>query len=96
MTTTALPPVTIALHGRSGLGRVIAESATLSWRGIVKVRRHPAGLADVIIGPAIFLVLFGYVFGGAISGDTSTYLQFVFPGTADGLVDSSCLGFQAA
>lgn len=80
MTTTALPPAPIALHSRSSFGRVIAESATLSWRGIVKIRRHPAGLADVIIGPAIFLVLFGYVFGGAISGDTSTYLQFVFPG----------------
>lgn len=58
----------------------MAQSATLSWRGIVKLRRHPAGLADVIIGPAVFLVLFGYVFGGAIAGDTSEYLQYVFPG----------------
>jgi len=28
----------------------------------------------------IFLLLFVYVFGGAISGDTSTYLQFALPG----------------
>jgi ABC-2 type transport system permease protein/oleandomycin transport system permease protein len=59
---------------------VLAQSATLSLRGVVKIRRNPAGLADVIIGPVIFLVLFGYVFGGAISGNTGEYLQYVFPG----------------
>jgi ABC-2 type transport system permease protein/oleandomycin transport system permease protein len=80
MTTTTLTASRADLRNRVGLGQIITHSATLSWRGIVKIRRHPAGLADVIIGPAIFLVLFGYVFGGAISGDTSAYLQFVFPG----------------
>ena len=65
---------------RVSFGETVAQSATLSWRGLVKLRRNPAGLADVIIGPAIFLVLFGYVFGGAISGDTGEYLEYVFPG----------------
>lgn len=76
MTTATHTPI----KKRVGFGKTIAQSATLSWRGIVKIRRNPAGLADVIIGPAIFLVLFGYVFGGAISGDTGEYLQYVFPG----------------
>ncbi len=58
----------------------LTQCATLAWRGIVKIRRHPATLADVIFGPAIFLVLFVYVFGGAISGSTREYLQFVLPG----------------
>ncbi len=58
----------------------LAQCAALSWRGIVKIRRNPLGLTDVILGPAIFLVLFGYVFGGAIAGDTGRYLQYVFPG----------------
>jgi ABC-2 type transport system permease protein/oleandomycin transport system permease protein len=62
------------------LRQVVTQSATLSWRGIVKIRRNPMGLADVIIGPAIFLVLFGYVFGGAIAGDADGYIQYVFPG----------------
>lgn len=60
--------------------QALAHCVTLSWRGIAKIRRNPMGLADVIVGPAIFLVLFGYVFGGAIAGDTDDYLQFVFPG----------------
>jgi ABC-2 type transport system permease protein/oleandomycin transport system permease protein len=58
----------------------LAQCFTLAWRGVEKIRRNPAGLTDVILGPAIFLVLFGYVFGGAIAGSTSDYLQYVFPG----------------
>ena len=30
--------------------------------------------------PAIFLVIFVYIFGGAVAGDTHTYLQFLLPG----------------
>lgn len=65
---------------RRGLLRSLQQCGTLAWRGIEKIRRNPAGLTDVILGPAIFLVLFGYVFGGAIAGSTSDYLQYVFPG----------------
>jgi ABC-2 type transport system permease protein/oleandomycin transport system permease protein len=80
MTTATAPATRTTPRRYVGLGQVVTQSTTLSWRGIVKIRRNPAGLADVIIGPVIFLVLFGYVFGGAISGDTSAYLQYVFPG----------------
>lgn len=77
-------PVLSAPHerptARPGLADLVRQCATLSWRGIVKTRRNPLGLADVIVGPAIFLVLFGYVFGGALAGDTDDYLQYVFPG----------------
>lgn len=58
----------------------LRQCATFFWRGVEKIRRNPAGLADVIVGPAIFLVLFGFVFGGAIADSTSDYLQYVFPG----------------
>ncbi len=68
---------------RSGprrLGLALRQCLTLSWRGIVKIRRNPLVLADVIFGPLIFLVLFVYVFGGAIAGSTEEYLQFALPG----------------
>ncbi len=58
----------------------VRQCLELSWRGIVKIRRNPLLLADVLIGPAIFLVLFVYVFGGAIQGSTAQYLEFVLPG----------------
>jgi ABC-2 type transport system permease protein/oleandomycin transport system permease protein len=80
MTTVTVAPARSTPQEHATVAEALAQCATLSWRGIVKIRRHPAGLADVIVGPAVFLVLFGYVFGGAIAGDTSDYLQYVFPG----------------
>lgn len=78
MSSTKLSPTGTTLRPR--VFPALRQSATLAWRGIEKIRRNPAGLTDVILGPAIFLILFGYVFGGAIAGNTSDYLQYVFPG----------------
>jgi oleandomycin transport system permease protein len=58
----------------------LRHSATLAWRGIVKTIHSPEALLDVTLQPVVFLLLFVYVFGGAISGDTQTYLQFALPG----------------
>jgi ABC-2 type transport system permease protein/oleandomycin transport system permease protein len=58
----------------------LRQCLELSWRGIVKIRRNPLVLADVLLGPAIFLILFVYVFGGAIQGSAREYLEFVLPG----------------
>jgi ABC transporter DrrB family efflux protein len=58
----------------------VRQSLTLSFRGVVKIRHNPLVLADVVFGPLIFLVLFVYVFGGAIAGSTKEYLQFALPG----------------
>jgi oleandomycin transport system permease protein len=61
-------------------GSTLRHSATLAWRGVVKTINSPEALLDVTLQPVIFLLLFVYVFGGAISGDTSTYLQLALPG----------------
>jgi oleandomycin transport system permease protein len=58
----------------------LRHSATLAWRGVIKTINSPEALLDVTLQPVIFLLLFVYVFGGAISGDTSTYLQLALPG----------------
>ena len=84
-TTTTRTPVpaparnSAAPPGR-GLLTALRHSGTLAWRGIVKTINSPEALIDVTLQPVIFLLLFVYVFGGAISGDTSTYLQFALPG----------------
>ncbi|MEU7818563.1 ABC transporter permease [Pseudonocardia sp. NPDC049154] len=70
------PPRTGARHGPSTL----RHGATLAWRGLVKTVHSPEALIDVTLQPVIFLLLFVYVFGGAIAGDTSAYLQFALPG----------------
>ena len=45
----------------------------------VKIRRTPEQFIDVTLQPIIFVLLFVYIFGGAISGSTHDYLQYVLP-----------------
>lgn len=84
--TTALEPslptaIVPARRGSSTLFRsTLRHGGTLAWRGIVKTIHSPEALLDVTLQPVIFLLLFVYVFGGAISGDPASYLQFALPG----------------
>jgi oleandomycin transport system permease protein len=74
---TAPTPVT---SRRVRVPAVLRHSATLAWRGLTKTVHSTEALLDVTLQPVIFLLLFVYVFGGAISGDTGTYLQYALPG----------------
>jgi oleandomycin transport system permease protein len=58
----------------------VEQTLTLAWRTIVQVRHNPWELGDFSIQPIMFVLLFTYVFGGAISGSTGDYLTFALPG----------------
>lgn len=58
---------------------LLRHSLTLAGRAVLKIRRTPEQLLDVTLQPIIFVLLFVYIFGGAISGSTSEYLQYVLP-----------------
>ena len=58
----------------------VRHALTLAGRGITKTIHSPQALLDVTLQPVIFLLLFVYVFGGAISGNTADYLQLALPG----------------
>ncbi|MFI6095941.1 ABC transporter permease [Lentzea sp. NPDC051213] len=62
------------------LDRGARHGLTLAWRGILKIRKNPEQLMDVTLAPIIFLVIFTYLFGGALAGDTDAYLQMLVPG----------------
>ena len=51
-----------------------------AWRGMLKIKHVPEQLIDVTITPVLFLVMFTYLFGGALTGSTQEYLQFLLPG----------------
>lgn len=53
---------------------------TFAWRGLLKIKHVPEQLLDVTLTPVMFTVLFTYLFGGALAGSTSAYLQFLLPG----------------
>jgi oleandomycin transport system permease protein len=75
MTTLAATP---ARH--IGPARTIRHGLTLAGRSIGKIRKNPEVLIDVTLQPILFLVLFVFLFGGAISGDWHTYLETLVPG----------------
>jgi ABC-2 type transport system permease protein len=62
--------------------RASRAQATLAfgWRGMLKVKHVPEQLLDVTITPVMFVLMFTYLFGGAISGSTGEYLQYILPG----------------
>ena len=62
--------------------RASAVSAALAfgWRGMLKVKHVPEQLVDVTITPVLFVVMFTYIFGGAIAGSTGDYLDYLLPG----------------
>jgi oleandomycin transport system permease protein len=61
--------------------RLARHSAALAKRNLIGVYRNPEALLDVTLQPIIFILLFTYVFGGAISGGSQhDYLQFLLPG----------------
>jgi ABC-2 type transport system permease protein len=53
---------------------------TFGWRGMLKVKHVPEQLLDVTITPVMFVLMFTYLFGGAIAGSTGAYLDYILPG----------------
>ena len=64
----------------AGMAGAVRDGCVLAGRGIRKIRRNPEHLVDVTVQPVLFLVMFGYLFGGAIAGSTGAYLQNLVPG----------------
>ena len=70
ISSTARPP-------RAG---ALSAALAFGWRGILKVKHVPEQLLDVTITPVMFVLMFTYIFGGAIAGSTREYLQYILPG----------------
>ena len=69
-----------ASSGRIGLGKAVRHTLTIARRDLLHIRSDPEQLVGMTIQPLMFLLLFVYVFGGAIAGSSSEYLQFALPG----------------
>jgi oleandomycin transport system permease protein len=68
------------LARRPGLGSGLANTFTLTWRSVLKIRTNMEDVLGLSLNPIMFLLLFTYVFGGAIAGSTHSYLQTELPG----------------
>jgi ABC transporter DrrB family efflux protein len=64
--------------GRAG---VVSNTLTIARRNLLHIKANPEQLVEMSIQPLMFLVLFVFVFGGAIEeGLDMRYIQFVLPG----------------
>ncbi|MEE1802107.1 MULTISPECIES: ABC transporter permease [unclassified Streptomyces] len=58
----------------------LRHSAVLARRSLVKTTRNPGPILNGVVTPALFMVLFLYLFGRPVAGSTAEYLQYLFPG----------------
>ena len=68
------------LAARVGPVEGLRQTFSLAWRTLVQIRHNPVELIDFSVQPVMFLLLFTYVFGGAIGGSPKAYLMFALPG----------------
>ena len=56
------------------------DTLVLARRTVTKMFRNPEQFIDVTVQPILMTVIFVFIFGGAIAGNTTDYLQFALPG----------------
>ncbi len=59
---------------------LLSDTLVLVERNLLKYARLPQLLIFSTIQPVMFLLLFTYVFGGAIKGSSGSYINFLLPG----------------
>lgn len=59
---------------------IIADTAVMSWRNLLRYRRSPELLMFSTLSPVMFVLLFNYVFGGAIPTGDLNYIDYLMPG----------------
>jgi ABC transporter DrrB family efflux protein len=60
--------------------RLVTDTLVLTERNLVRLPRSPDLLIGFTIQPVMFVLLFAYVFGGAISTPGYDYIDFLMPG----------------
>jgi ABC transporter DrrB family efflux protein len=59
---------------------VVRDTLAIAQRGLIGYRRVPQLLVFSTIQPVIFVLMFRYVFGGAIDTGRTPYVDFLMPG----------------
>ena len=72
-------PMNLRLR-RISPGLALRHALLVARRNLLQVRGNPQLLIFLVIQPILFVLLFVYVFGGAIAGSSRQYVQFVIPG----------------
>ena len=84
MTTTTAPTTGApATTGGGGLAWALRDTAAMAGRNLRRLMRTPEMVMFNLVSPIMFVLLFRYVFGGAISGlQGLNYVNYLIPGIA--------------
>jgi ABC-2 type transport system permease protein/oleandomycin transport system permease protein len=80
---TATATTTRPTTARAVRGHPIADARAMTWRNLLNITRNPQLVVFATIQPIIFVVMFRYVFGGAIQGSLpagQSYIDYLMPG----------------
>jgi ABC-2 type transport system permease protein/oleandomycin transport system permease protein len=64
----------------TGLSYAVSDTMVAAWRNLLRIPRQPDLLISFTVQPIMFLLLFAYVFGGAIRTPGYDYIDFLLPG----------------
>jgi ABC-2 type transport system permease protein/oleandomycin transport system permease protein len=67
----------------------LADTLVLARRSLLRIPRQPDLLVGFTVQPIMFVLLFVYVFGGAISTPGVSYVDYLIPGI---IIQSMCFG----
>jgi ABC-2 type transport system permease protein len=85
-------PAVRTVNASVPVGDAVIQITTLAWRALIKMSRNPEQLVDVTAMPVLFTVMFGLMFGGAVSGSTAHYLPILIPGIIAMTTITACVG----
>ena len=63
-----------------GVRDSISDTLVLAKRSFMRIPRSPDLLLSFTVQPIMFVLLFAYVFGGAIQTGGQSYINFLIPG----------------
>lgn len=74
-------PSVLARESRQRPADVVRDAMTMTWRNLLRLTRNPELIVFSTVQPIIFVLMFVYVFGGAIHvGRGISYVDFLMAG----------------
>jgi ABC-2 type transport system permease protein len=80
MNTGSINTGSINTGSSDGFGWALRDIAAMTWRNLTTMRRVPQILVFSLVQPVIFVLMFRYVFGGAIKIPGQSYVNYLMPG----------------
>lgn len=78
--TLPIPEADLRSESRPRAAQAVVDSATVTKRNLIRLTRNPELVVFATIQPIIFVLMFRYVFGGAIQVPGESYVDFLMPG----------------